>query len=104
MCQDLLCDLVSEVILVLAVDVRNTMPSRPIRSVVLGPVLVLVLVLVGQLLDQSLEFQLAILDGGEQSPDLGGALPRQPELEQAAQPPLIGVHLEKDENGLVIQG
>ena len=29
---------------------------------------------------------------------------RQPELEQAAEPALIGVYLEKRENGLVIQG
>ena len=29
---------------------------------------------------------------------------RQPELEQAAKPALIGVHLEKGENGLLIQG
>ena len=29
---------------------------------------------------------------------------RQPELEQAAQPTLIGVHPEEGENGLVIQG
>ena len=31
-------------------------------------------------------------------------MPRQPELEQAAKPSLISVHLEKGENGLLIQG
>ncbi len=49
------------------------------------------------------------LNGGEQLPHLRGvrcrrALSRQPELEQAAQAALIGVHLDKSENGLLIQG
>jgi len=34
----------------------------------------------------------------------GALLPRQPELGQAAQSALIGVHPEEGENGLVIQG